>query len=279
MNRQTKVSFNKEILAYIRTNTCLTIALVIIGLAIFSPLMIAGMGMFMTAMSDIYEELGTDITGMTDILSESTSIGFQSALESITGVGLIVMLILLNKAAGGEQKKRSIIIPRSSGLQSFSYILPKFIVYPVSGFIFSIVAALAAWIISIPLFEVNDVTFGSALLGGALSGISVMLYVCFHLALGTATGRAAMSAAVCITVSILLPSITAQISPDYLYNPFTLQYLASSIIHSGGLEQSQAIDTVVTICFALAIMGVMFFVALFAQNAKKIDNSGNELEL
>jgi len=57
MNRQTKASFKREIFAYLRTNVCLTIALVIIGLAVFSPLMIAGMGAFMTAMSDFYEEL------------------------------------------------------------------------------------------------------------------------------------------------------------------------------------------------------------------------------
>jgi len=237
------------------------------------------MGALMTAMSDIYEGLGTDISGMTEALGESTAIGLQSALESITGVGLIVMILLINKAAGGEQKKRATMIPRSAGLQNFSYLLPKFIIYPLSGFVFSIIASLAAWAVSIPLFEVNDVTFGSALLGGVLAGVCVMLYISFHLSLGTATGRAGMSAAVCITVSILLPAILVQISTDYIYNPFTLQYLASTVIHSEGLAQSQAIDIVVTICFALAIMGVMFFIALFAQNAKRVDNSGSELEL
>ena len=216
---------------------------------------------------------------MTEILSESTSIGFQSALESITGIGLIVMIILLNKAAGGEQKKRAVIIPRSAGLQNFSFIFPKFIIYPISGFVFSVIASLAAWLVSIPLFEVNDVTFATALLCGALAGVCVMLYICFHLTLGTASGRAGMSAAVCITVSVLLPAIMAQVSTDYVYNPFTIQYLASMILQSRGLSQSQAVNTIVTIAFALAIMGVMFFIALFAQNAKRIDNSGNEIEL
>ncbi|MCL2820755.1 MAG: hypothetical protein FWD38_08000 [Oscillospiraceae bacterium] len=279
MNNQTKASFNKEFLAFFRTNVLITVALVIIGLAVLSPVMIAGMGMFMDAMSDLYEEMGTDVSGMTELLGESVSLGVQSAVESIVGVGLIVMIILLNKAAGGEQKKRAVIIPKSSGLRSFSYILPKFIIYPLSGFVFSIIATLAAWAVSIPLFDKNDVMFATAFLAGILSGVAVMLYICFHLALGTATGKAGMSAAVCITVSVLLPTVMSQLSTDYMYNPFTLQYLAALVLQAGNTSQLQASDIIVSIAFALAIMVVAFLVALFAQNARRIDNYGNEIDL
>jgi len=279
MNVQTKASFKKEFLAYFRTQKLLTISLVIIGLAVLSPLMIAGMGSLMDSMSDIYEEMGTDVSGMTDALSETSSIVVVSAVESITGAALIVMILLLNRAAGGEQKKRAVIIPRSAGLRSFAYIFPKFIVYPISAFLLAILAVLAAWAVSIPLFETNDVALGNVLLAGALSGVSLMLYICFHLTLGTATGKAGMSAAVCIAVSMLLPTVLAFAGTDYMFNPFTLNIMAGVTASPSTLSGTELLDMAVTVAFALGIMVVLFLIALFAQNARKIDNSGNEIDL
>ena len=279
MNIQTKASFKKEWLSFFRTHSFLTIACVIIGISILSPLIIAGMGALMDAMSDIYDELGADVSGMTALLGAASSTGVESSVDSITGVGLIVTLLLLNRAAGGEQKKRSVIIPKSAGLRSFAYIFPKFIIYPLSAFVFAVVAVFAAWIVSIPLFEINDVSFGSALLAGILSGVSIMLFICFHLTLGTATGKAGMSAAICITVSIVLPGVLSLIGTDYMYNPFTLDIMAYFSVAAEALSEMNFVDILVAVIFALAIMGILFFIALFAQNARKIDNSGNEIDL
>jgi len=279
MNIQTKADFKKELLAYTRTNTFLIIALVILGLAVLSPLLIAGMGLLMNSMSDIYDELGADVSGMTELLSEVTSIGVGSAIESINGAGLIVLLLLLNRAAGGEQKKRSMIIPKSAGLRSFSYIFPKFIVYPLSAFLIAIVSVPAAWAIAIPLFGLNDLTFGTVMFASVLAGVNLMLYICFHLSLGTATGKPGMSAAVCIAVSVLLPTILAFTGTDYMFNPFTLGASSLMVLYSDTLSSSELVDYLITCAFALGIMVVTYLIALFAQNARKIDNSGDEIEL
>jgi len=279
MSRQTKAGFKKEFLAFFRTNTFLTIALVMIGLAVLTPLLISGMGLFMDSMSDLYEEMGTDVSGMTEALGESTSIGVQSAIETVSGVGLIVMLITLNKFAGGEQKKRSVIIPRSAGLRCFAYIFPKFIIYPLAALVLSIGAAFASWLVSIPLFADNNLYADNVLLAGVLLGVTLMLYVCFHLALGTATGKAGMSSAVCITVSFLLPGILSQVIDGNMYNPFTLEYLIGPVLRSDPRMGTILQDVLITIGFALGIMIITFLVALFAQNAKKIDNSGDEIDL
>jgi len=279
MNIQTKAGFKKEMLSYIRTHRFLTIALVIIGLAIINPLLISGTVALMDAMSDIYDDLGTDISGMTDMLTEATSTGVESSVDSINLVGLVVLLLLLNKAAGGEQKKRSIIIPKSAGLRSFAHLFPKVIIYPISGFVLAILAVFASWAVSVPLFDVNNVGFNAILLAGILSGVHLMLYTCFHLTLGTATGKAGMSAAICITVSMLLPNILSILGTDYMYNPFTLNIAAYKSVNPGTLSRAEMIDTAVTVAFALGIMVVSYLIALFAQNARKIDNSGNEIEL
>jgi len=280
MSIQTKASFKKEFLAYFRTNTFLILACVIIGLAVFSPLLMAGMGALMDAMSDIYDEMGMDVADLTGMLGESASFGLAFSVESITGTGLIVMLLLLNRTAGGEQKKRAMIIPKSSGLRSFPYIFPKFIIYPLSALVFAVAAMLLSYPISVLLFDVNDASMGGVLLAGALSGVSLMFYVCLHLALGTATGRAGMSAAVCISLSVILTLVFSTIGLDYMYNPFALTMLAGTAVYSDVVPAgSELIDIGITVAVTFGIMIIAYFVALFAQNARKIDNSGNELEL
>jgi len=279
MSIQTKASFKKEFLAFFRTHTFLIIACVIIGISLFSPALMAGMSAMMDALSDVYDEMGLDVTGMTDFISESAAMGLVFSIDSVVGTSVIVVLLLLNRAAGGEQKKRAMIIPKSAGLRSFAYIFPKFVIYPLTVFILAVIAILASWPLSILLFNVNDLIFSNVLIAGVLAGVSLMFYVCCHLALGTATGKAGMSAAICISVSILLPMVFASVGTDYMFNPFALGYLASSILHSNALPQSELLDIVFTIVFALGIMLVTYFIALFAQNARKTDNTGEDLEL
>ena len=278
-NIQIKAGFKKELLAYFRTNRFIIIAAVIIGLSIFSPLVINGMSSLMDAMSDIYEDFGMDVSEMTEALSSSSSTGVVSSVSDITGAGLIVLLLLINRAAGGEQKKRSTIIPKSAGQRSLAYILPKFIIYPLSAFILAVIAMFASWGASVFLFDYNDVTFTGVLLAGILSGVCLMFFVCFHITIGTATGKAGMSAAVCIAASVLLSNIFAFTSLDYMYNPFALNLIAASVLQSNVISGADLQDIAVTIAFAFVLMIAAYFIALFAQNARRIDNSGNEIDL
>jgi ABC-2 type transport system permease protein len=279
MNMQTKASIKKELLAYSRTKKLLIVALVFFGWSIFSPLMIRGLGWLMDSLSPMYDEIGMDVSGMTEMFGTSASIGVTAAISDLSGACLIVLLLLINSNAGGEQKKRSIIIPRSSGLRSFSYIFPKFIVYPPIAFVFAIAGALCSWGISSLVFDYNDVTLAGVLVGGVLAGVSLMFYICAHLTIGTATGQAGMSAAICIVASLLLPNIFTLASLEYMYNPFTLNIVASAAVQPGTLSTVPPIDIVISALIAVGIMVVLYFIALFAQNARRIDNSGNEIKL
>jgi len=279
MSLQTKAGFKKEILSFFRTSRFIIIALVLLGLGGLSPLLITGMSSLMDSMSDLYTDMGMDVSDMTSILTSSTSIGVSSTIGDITGVGLMVFLLLIMKAAGGEQKKRAVIIPKSAGLRSFGYIFPKFIIYPLSAFVLAIAAMFVSWGISCLVFDYNDITFNGVLLGGVLAGVCMMFYVCFHIALGTATGKAGMSAAVCIGASVILPNVFALTTTEYMFNPFALDVLAGTIVLRPHLTGGEIRDIIATIGFALALMVLAYLIALFAQNARKIDNSGNEIEL
>lgn len=279
MNLQTKASFKKEYLAFFRTKKAIILALVLIGLAVINPLFITGMSSFMSSFSDMYAELGMDVSGMTEALSSSVSTGVSTAISGITQTGLIVFLIVINTNAGGEQKKRSIIIPRSTGLRSFSYIFPKFIIYPLAAFVIAIIAIFAAWGVSTMVFNQSDVSAAGVLLASVLTGVSLMLYICAHLTIGTATGKTGMSATVCIVSSFLLPIFLSSLGAGLVYNPFTMNVLAGSVVFDSGVSASQIVEVIATAIIALVLMVVLFLIALFAQNAKRIDNSGNEVRI
>jgi len=273
---QTKACFVKEYLAFFRTKKFLILACVFLGWSVFSPLMIRGLGILMDFLTPIYQEFGVDVAGMTEMLGSSSSLGVLSAVSDLTGACLIVFLLLINNNAGGEQRKRSIIIPLSSGLRSVGYIFPKFVIYPLSAFVLAVFGALASYGISALVFAHNDVTLGGVFLAGVLAGVCLMFYVCAHVTVGTATGRAGLSAAICIVASLLIPNIFAFASLEEMYNPFTLNLLAAKAIQLELFSSSGPADVFISVLIALLLMALFYFLAIFAQKAKKIDNSGNE---
>ena len=273
MDIQVKACFKKELMAFFRTKRFLAAACVIIGLSILSPLIIFGTSRLMDSMSDVYDELGMDVSVFSAELSDSAQLGVSSQIGDVSQSGLLVYLLLINSFAGGEQKKRSIIIPSCSGLGSFGYIFPKFIIYPTAVFVLSLMGLFAAVVVSGLVFEHNDIVLRTAVLGGALVGVYNMFYVCLHLTLGTSTGKAGLSSAVCIVASFLLPNFFVMADAAPAFNPFTMNVAAVSAAGGGEAVSDIAIGLVVT----LFLVAALFFIALFVQNAKKIDNRGSEI--
>ena len=70
-----------------------------------------------------------------------------------------------------------------------------------------------------------------------------------------------------------------EIVPSDMYNPFALNLIAASVLQSDAITTTELIDIAVTVVFTFALMIFAYFIALFAQNARKIDNSGNEIKL
>jgi hypothetical protein len=100
-----------------------------------------------------------------------------------------------------------------------------------------------------------------------------MFYTCLYITIGTATGKPWIGNTVCIIALLLLPSIFSVVDASHAFNPFTLGTASISALY--GLETPGNIITGIII--ALALMTALFYISLFAQNAKKIDNSGNEI--
>ena len=273
MDIQIIAGFKKEILAFLRSHKLLILACVFIGLSVFSPLMIKGMSLLMDAMSDTYDSLGVDVSGISGELSSSALLSASSLVSDLSTTGLLVYLLVINTFAGGEQKQRSIIIPQISGLGSSAYILPKFIIYPITVFVITLLGSLVGGIVSTIIFDVNDIVWPALVAAGSVVGIYNMLYVCLHLALGIGTGKAGMSSAICIVASFLLPNFLSLMETTPTFNPFTMNLTAVSVLY--GYEKPSNI--LIAAAITLAVTVVAYFITLFALNAKKIDNSGNEI--
>ncbi|MCL2638825.1 MAG: hypothetical protein FWD48_10715 [Oscillospiraceae bacterium] len=273
MNLQIKSSFKKEIMAFTRTKRFFILLCVFVGFAVFDPVMLRAMGAILVTLGEI------DI--MADALEQMTSSamnGVSSLVGDLTLSGLIIYLLLINSFAGGEQKKRSIIIPRTSGLRSKAYITPKFIVYPIAAFALCLLAVLVAAAVSTAIFVEKDIIMPQILAAGALLGMNLAMFTSFHLCIGTATGKAGLSAAICIGAAIIIPGIFSVLSMGIdgnlmAYNPFGLAAMANEAV----FKMPNMGEMLATILIAIGLMVACFFLALFAQNAQKIDNKGNEI--
>ena len=273
MDIQLKAGLFKEIAAFVRTKKFLILICVFIGTATLYPLMIRGMSLLVYAMSDIYAEMGIDVTEMSYVIITDASLGVADAVGVLVSIGLMVFLLLINSFSGGEEKRRSIMIPQSSGLDVFNYLLPKYIVYPLAIFAFTLAGVFLASGVIVLVYENNDLIMRNVVIAATLAGIYNMFYVCLHLTLGTSSGKAGMSAAICIVASMLLPGIFTIVDAVPVYNPLTMGITASMV--ATGAELRPGIITGVILTFLL--MAAVFLVALFAQTAKKIDNKGNEI--
>jgi ABC-2 type transport system permease protein len=273
MKMQTSASFKKEIMAFTRTKKLFVLLCVFAGFAVLDPALIRGMGAIMEAVGE------ADIIG--DMLGDITSYasnGVSGLVGDLALSGTVIFLLLINSFAGGEQKRRSIIIPRSAGLGNHAYIVPKFVVYPLAAFGLCLFAVITSALVSAAIFVVNDLSAARILTSGILLGVNLAMYTGFHLCIGTATGRAGASAAICIGASILVPGFFAMLSMNMegdliAYNPFALTTMASTAVY----QIPDTAEMLVTIAIAVALIVICCLLALFAQNAKKIDNKGNEI--
>jgi ABC-2 type transport system permease protein len=289
MSLQTSANFKKELTAFARTKKLVILLSVFMGFATLIPLFYRGIGIMVEAMEELYDEMGMDSDAMLEILGLNATTGVQQAALAISLAGLIVFLLLINSFAGGEQKRRSIIIPRSSGLRSVPYLLPKYIVYPTAAFLLAFSAMLISSVISGVIFIQNDLEADRVIWSGVLLGVNLMFYVCMHLTIGTATGKPGMSAAICVGASLLVPEFFAVLSRGFdggmiAYNPFSMANLALTLHYKIPGQPDEFItalppasEMIITILFAIGIMVAAYFVALFAQNARRIDNRGNEM--
>lgn len=292
-----KTGLKKEIMYLGRTGKLVGIIVAMLVFAIMDGLMLKATGAMMSSMSTtMQQQIGelpdevaenkeanelaeitnsmSTMTSMFDNMSASTVL--YSTIADISGLGILITLLVIKSACGGEQKKRSIIIPRCAGLTPKMYILPKFILYPAIIFILSVISVLIASVMSQLLFE-GSILFENILIAGVTLGIYLAFVMTVMLTLGICTEKPGISVIIVLVAINIVPSLLSAYRVDR-FNPFALPALVSGAVTAEGsaFASLDILNFWVSVGTTLVISVVLYFVTLLALNAKEVRNEGNE---
>lgn len=286
MSVQLKYSFKKELAQYFRTFKFLGMALAIFGFAVANPIMskfssivfneLNKMPMPEAQVSVTVPEEGEGLLGglgvgdMAAMYSDG-AIMFGSSLVSFSSYALLIVMLVMRSTAGGEQKKRAMIVPLCSGLQNKNYLLPKFIIYPLSLFAMTFLGGLVSGGLCRALFDNADIGFGKMVLGSFLMAVYMMFIITVYLSLGLCTSRPGIMTGAVFIAQLILQSFLEGIGLVG-YQPFSLVTAVSGMFVAEDYLAENTASVLVAAGLALVICVLMYLLALGVLNAKKIDN-------
>lgn len=284
-----KFAFKKEFMYFSRTFRMFGVIFAILIISLFDPLMYKGMMVFMDIMGEQLEQSGFTVTAdagtlaSADVDASNPFAGLTELYESLrapevataavadfTSTSSLIIFLVLMQPSGGEQKKRSTIIPLCAGLTPIRYIVPKFVIYPLTAFLSSLIALPLCAGISVFLFG-GEISFANSLAAGAVVGLYLAFLIVIELTLGICTARPGLAAIFTILGSQLLPTVLSLFGINR-FNPFVLPELAGGFL-SGKVG---TLNLWVSVGVAVVVGVILFFTTLLTQTARKIDNSGNE---
>ena len=305
-----KNGLKKEFMLFSRTGKLIGVILVILIFSVMDPIMFKGMGAMVGAMANsIPEGSGAELTEYMQTVKDmasmfdsfSASYLVATSIAEVTGLGLIILMFILMSAAGGEQKKRSVIIPQCAGLTPAGYIAPKFLIYPLSALLLSVLGVYLSAGVSSLLFggslDMGKISLAALCLGVYMAFISVL-----QLTIGICTGKPGVSVIIVIIATSIIPMILSSFRVDR-FNPFALAGIASNAAISAGGEAAGAVsegatgsfasisammeslsasaevdglNTAVSVGVTVVISVILYFMTLFILTARQVKNEGNE---
>jgi len=202
---------------------------------------------------------------------------YSTTMSSMFSITLLVFMLILGSAAGGEQKKRAMIIPLCSGLSTKHYVLAKFILYPLVCFADVFLSSMLCGALCNALFPNNTIDAGLLVLSSAMAGVYIVFAVCVFISLGICTSRPGVMAAVVFVVITITQTVLQMISNTYgqlMYNPFTLVNLVSGeMLASPDFSlPDNTLNISLSVIISLAVSVIMSLLAIAVLNAKKINN-------
>lgn len=277
MNIQLKYSFKKEFAYFIRRHQLLAMLLSVFGFAVGNPVMYKLTAVMLDVVkkysSETNSSFSMDVSMPLEQFSmfSSAAVMFSVCLMNFATYSLLVVMLVMRNAAGGEQKKRAMIVPMCGGLSYKNYLLPKFIIYPSAMFVFTFFGCMLSGGLCNTLFENNRVGAEMMALGSLMMAVYVMFIITIYLSLGICTSRPGIMVAAVFLGQTFLSSFLERIKLTD-YHPFSLVSIAGSMFDNG-FDLSAKTPSIVTAIVLSFVIGVlMYFLAWGVLNAKKIDN-------
>lgn len=264
-----KTGLHKEILFFCRSFRMWGVIIAAFAFALLDPLLIKVTESLLAGMGEIDPSLaGLELS---DVMNMS-QLGVVSAVGDLTSTLLLILMLVTMYAAGGELKKRSMIIPQNAGLTPRLYLLPKFLLYPLFGGLLTFLGLLCSWLFSFVLYSEVNVGFPEILLGSISAAVFQLFMVTLYLTLGLSTAKAGLSVVIVYGGNVLLSALFTALGADK-FHPFTLTTQAQDIILDEGIDYANLWGS---IGVTLLLIALCYFVALFVISAKRIDNRGEE---
>lgn len=308
---QFKACFKKEMMHYTRSfklfGEILTMALIFL-MIVGTMLLFSSMGEMSQSVIDQYGEQTTSMTeeekaeyGMIysteqmemsfDVLKSMKTQGlvFSSFLDSVFQLFVIVSIFLMMGIAGKEQKQRAHIIPTTCGMSNTSFVLTKFLIYPISLALITFVSVFGGGLLIKLIFPKTEETGAYFKQLQSLTGIAptvsvtgllmcaimaaafVLFIISFQFMIGVSFGAPGIAAIFTIGFNVIAGTLLNAAELDK-YQPFALSALAQNSQY----YELQASDSVFVITMTVVItvlISVLFsLITLFALNAQKIKN-------
>lgn len=290
MKAQLKYSFKKERALFFRRYHFLGIVLAVFGFAIANPLMLKAIDVMREMTEQMQQPTQTaQIAAASNGLSgaggleammgmfQSAAFVFSYTLVQLASYSLLIIMLVIRSAAGGEQKKRAMIVPLCSGLKNKNYLVPKFVIYPLATLAITFFGGLIAGGLCNAMFKFDHVGFDMVAFGALIMAVYLAFIVTVYLSLGICSSRPGlMVGAVYLGQTFLQYFLDARGLSDY--QPFTLISAAGIIFTAGeDFDLSAKLPSIYTAMGLCVVIGVlMFLLALGVLNAKKIDNTEEE---
>lgn len=285
-----KEGIKKEMMFFSRSFRMWGVLVAAVLLAAAAPLLIKLSFVMMNSLSDMMDESGytydtdnstvgvnfgiefgdTDMNA--DMEEQMGKFGAVSALGDLTGTFMLIFMLVTMYTAGGELKKRSMIIPQNAGLSSRLYILPKFIVYPVSALIFAFCGVWIGFGVSTLVFPNVQVDILGVLEAAFAAAVYDAFVIVLYLTLGLCTAKAGIATVIMYGGSAILSTLFAALGADK-FHPFTLIIQAQNAVME---ESFDGVNYWGSIGITVLIMALCYFVTLFVISARRIDNRGKE---
>lgn len=293
MSVQLKYSFKKELAQFTRTFKLLGMILAIFGFAIANPMMYKMTAVLLDQMDqiDLPTQFGTaaiqtdapDDTLAGDTLGgaglgemaamyNNASVVFSMSLVSFATYSLLIIMLVMMKPAGGEQKKRAMIVPLCSGLQYKNYLLPKFVIYPLAVFALTFLGGLVSGGLCNSLFEIDRVDADLMAFGSLLMGVYLAFIVSVYLSLGLCTSRPGLMVGAVFLGQLFVQTLLESLKLSD-YQPFSLVTVVGEMYTSPDYDLSAKYPSIFTaMAISVAMCVLMYFLAYGVLNVKKVDN-------
>lgn len=282
-------ALKKEFMYFSRTFRMFGVIFSIMIFALADPVMIKGVGWMMNSLIETVEETSAgeevftedDVAALSSFSDMDASGMMAMSIGDFTSTAVLIVLLIMMGPSGSEQKKRSIIIPRCAGLTPNMYVTPKFILYPLTGFLSGLLGMFSCAGVTSLLFE-GAIDMGML----ALAAVSVGLYIAFamilELTLGICTERPGVSVITVLAATSIIPTLLSSFRIDK-FNPFALPSIAqnafltdATVMGVSGNAELDMTNVAVSLLVTVILSLILYFTTLFVLTARQIENEGNE---